>query len=268
MNDAVRLTSRSVALLVVVAAAGLLAFAWPLVVRPDADFVPGSQTPLLLGGLLVLLLAVVGVELSSSGLDVRALAVLGVLAAVGAALRPLGAGTAGIELVFFLLILGGRVFGPGFGFVQGAVTLFVSALLTGGVGPWLPHQMIAAGFVGLGAGLLPRARGWWEVVLLAGYGAVSAFAYGWVMDFAFWPFALGVHGELSWRLDASALENLHTFVLFNVATSMGWNLGRAVTNVVLVSFLGRPVLLVLRRAARRATFESPGVRVRDLPHLG
>jgi energy-coupling factor transport system substrate-specific component len=250
----VTLTVRSVVVLVVAGVGGLGAFLWPLLARPDADFVPGSQTPLVLGALLVLILAVVGVELTSEGLDVRALAVLGVLAAIGAALRPLGTGTAGIELVFFLLILGGRVFGPGFGFTLGAVTLFASALLTGGVGPWLPHQMIAAGFVGLGAGLLPRAGRRWEIALLCGYGAVSAFAYGWLMDFAFWPFALGVHGELSWRPEATAADNLHRFVLFNVATSMGWNLGRAATNVALIAILGPGVLVVLRRAARRAAF--------------
>ncbi|HOB05412.1 MAG TPA: ECF transporter S component, partial [Propionibacteriaceae bacterium] len=183
-----RLSARGIAVLLIAGVAGLGAFLWPLLVRPDADFVPGSQTPLILGALLLLLLVVVGVELTSDGLDVRALAVLGVLAAIGAALRPLGTGTAGIELVFFLLILGGRVLGPGLGYTLGAVTLFTSALLTGGVGPWLPHQMIAAGFVGLGAGLLPPAKGRWELGMLAAYGAVSAFAYGWLMDFAFWPF--------------------------------------------------------------------------------
>ena len=251
------LTPRGVAVLLVAAVAGLGAFVWPLLVRPDASFTPGSQTPLILAGLLVLLLVVVGVELTSSGLDVRALAVLGVLAAIGAAVRPLGTGTAGIELVFFLVILGGRVFGAGFGFTLGSVTLFTSALLTGGVGPWLPHQMIAAGFVGLGAGLLPRASGRWELAVLASYGAVSAFAYGWLMDFAFWPFALGVYGELSWRPGAGALENLHTFVLYNLASSMGWNAGRALTNIMVVVLLGPGVLLVLRRAARRAVFVAP-----------
>ena len=82
-------------------------------------------------------------ELTSGGLDAKAVAMLGVLAAVGAALRPLGAGAGGIETVFFLLVLAGRVFGPGFGFVLGSTTLFASALITGGVGPWLPFQMLA-----------------------------------------------------------------------------------------------------------------------------
>ena len=52
--------------------------------------------------------------------------------------------------------------GPGFGFVLGSVTMFASALLTGGVGPWMPFQMLAMGWVSMGAGLLPgpdRLRG-------------------------------------------------------------------------------------------------------------
>ncbi len=88
-------------------------------------------------------------------MDTKAIAMLGVLSALGAALRPMGAGTAGIETVFFLLVLGGRVYGPGFGFVLGSTTLFASAILTGGIGPWLPFQMLAASWVGMGAGLLP-----------------------------------------------------------------------------------------------------------------
>ena len=105
----------------------------------------------------MLVLAVVLAELSDGGMDAKALAMLGVLSAIGAALRPLGAGTAGIETVFFLLVLAGRVFGPGFGFVLGCTTLFASALLTGGVGPWLPYQMFGCAWVGLVAGLLPAA---------------------------------------------------------------------------------------------------------------
>ena len=42
-------------------------------------------------------------KFSEGGLDSKALALLGVLSALGAAVRPLGAGTAGVETIFFLL---------------------------------------------------------------------------------------------------------------------------------------------------------------------
>lgn len=230
---------------------GLLAFTWPLYISPPSTM-PSQLPPVLFALVLPMVLAVVGSELFGARLDVKALAMLGVLAAVGTILRPLGAGTAGVELVFFLLILAGRVYGPSFGFALGAVTLFTSALITSGVGLWLPYQMLAAGFVGLVAGLLPRASGRVELALLAGYGIVSAFAYGWFMDFAFWPFSLGNSTQISFDASLGALENLHRFVLYNIATSMGWNLGRAITNGVAILLLGAPLLRMLRRSARRA----------------
>ena len=91
--------------------------------------------PFLFLALLPVVIAVVLAEISEGGLDPRVLAILGVLSAVNAILRGISAGTGGIELVFFLLILAGRVFGPGFGFVLGCTSLFASALMTAGVGP-------------------------------------------------------------------------------------------------------------------------------------
>lgn len=239
--------------LVVAVVAGVVAFSWPLFLRPDSMVSP-AQAPIMFALVLPMVLAIVLAELAGGRMDVKALAMLGVLAAVGTILRPLSAGTAGFELIFFLIILAGRVFGAGFGFALGAITLFTSALVTSGVGPWLPYQMLTAGFVGLFAGWLPRAKGRLELVLLSAYGMVSAFTYGWLMDFSFWPFAIGDGTQLSFDPAASPLENLHRFALFNLATSMGWNLGRALTNAVLVFLLGAPLLKLFRRTARQASF--------------
>ncbi|GAA1388894.1 ECF transporter S component [Luteococcus peritonei] len=256
--DAVRVRGHQWLMLAVVALAGLLAFTWPLLVPPSAHLDQAQLGPLLFALVLPALLAVVLSELTSNDLDVKALAMLGVLTAVGAVLRPLGAGTGGLEAVYLPIILAGRVFGPGFGFVLGSTTLFTSALLTGGVGPWLPYQMIAAGFVGLGAGLLPRLRGAAEVALLAAYGFVAGFGYGWVMDFAFWPFNLGNGTQLSFDPAAGPLRNLHVFALYKLATAMAWDAGRAISNAVLIGALGAPLLRVLRRAARTAHFVEAG----------
>jgi energy-coupling factor transport system substrate-specific component len=247
---------RSTAALVLVSLAGLLAFGWPLFATADSRLGQNADAPLVFALLLPLLMAVVLFEISEGGLDVKAVAMLGVLSAVGAALRPLGAGTAGLETVFFLLILGGRVFGPGFGFVLGSTTLFASALITGGVGPWLPYQMLGAAWVGLGAGLLPRVPARWEVLLLAVYGAVAGLLYGVALNFSFWPFATGLEGDLSFVAGAAPWENLRRFGVFSVATSLWWDLGRAVTNVVLIAVTGRAVLGTLRRASRRAAFDA------------
>ncbi len=235
---------------------GAVAFGWPLFLRP-ASSVPAQLAPIVFAAVLVLVLAIVLAELSSGRMDVKTLAMLGVLAAVGTVLRPLSAGAAGLELIFFVIILAGRAYGASFGFALGAITLFTSALITSGVGPWLPYQMLCAGFVGLFAGLLPRASGRAELVLLAVYGVVSAFVYGWLTDFSFWPFAIGGGTELSFDPTRSPVQNLHRFLLFNLATSMGWNLGRALANATLIMLFGTSLLHLFRRSARTARLGTP-----------
>lgn len=162
----------------------------------------------------------------------------------------------GVELVFFLLVLAGRVFGAGFGFVLGCTSMFASGLLTAGVGPWLPFQMLAAAWIGLGAGLLPRRMsGRAEIAMLVAYGVVAAYLYGFLMNLWFWPFALGGDTDVSFVPGDPVLDNLHRFVVYTVTTStLGWDTGRAITNAVAIVVLGPAVLATLRRASRRASF--------------
>ncbi|MFD4572612.1 ECF transporter S component [Streptomyces sp. NPDC058417] len=258
---AIRLGPRSVAALVLVSAVGVVAFGWPFLAPPASAVNAHAQdAPWLFAGLLVLLVAVVAAAVSESGLGAKAVAMLGVLAATGAALRPVGAGTAGIEPMFFLMVLSGRVLGPGFGFVLGAVTMFASALLTGGVGPWMPFQMLSMGWFTMGAGLLPggdRLRGRGELALLAAYGFVAAFAYGTAMNMAGWPFLGELASRIAFDPGAAVPENLARFVAYCGATSLGWDLGRALVTVALTLTLGPAVLRALRRATRRAAFETP-----------
>ena len=52
--------------------------------------------------------------------------------------------------------------------------------------------------------------------------------------------------------------NLHRFLVFTALTStLGWDTGRALTNLVAIIVAGPAVLAALRRAARRAAFEAP-----------
>ena len=204
-----------------------------------------------------LLLAVVLAEMSEGGLDVKAIAMLGVLSAVGAALRPLGRGTAGLETVFFLLVLGGRVFGAG---------LRLRARRDDPL-RLRPHHRrrrpVAAlpdarGRLGRPRrGTAPAAAGRGEIALLAAYGAVSGLLYGVALNLMFWPFTTGLDGGLSFVAGAPVVENLHRFLVFSFATSLGLGHRPGLTNIVLVSLTGSVVLRTLRRAARKAAFEAP-----------
>ena len=199
-------------------------------------------------------------------MDAKALAMLGVLTAVNAALRSLGAGIAGVELVFFLLILAGRVFGPGFGFVLGCTSLFASALLTRGVGPWLPYQMLCSAWIGLVRGPAARARS------AAGRARTrrDRDARGLRhrlrlrLRAADEPLVVALHprrrgarprGHAGVRPRRAAggepapLPDLHAAHLDG-----GWDTGRAITNSVAIVVLGPAILATLRRAARRASY--------------
>lgn len=256
----IRLGPRSIGALALVSAVGVVAFGWPLIASGKSGLSAHAQdAPWLFAALLPLLLAVVVATIADVGLDAKAIAMLGVLAAAGAALRPLGAGTAGIEPMFFLMVLSGRVLGPGFGFVLGAVSMFASALLTGGVGPWMPFQMLSMGWVCMGAGLLPgpdTIRGRGELWLLAAYGAVSSVLYGTVMNLQGWPYLGGLATGVSFVPGDPVGENLGRFIAYCLATSLGWDLPRAVVTVLLSLALGPAVLKALRRATRRAAFEA------------
>jgi energy-coupling factor transport system substrate-specific component len=256
---AVRLRARSWLLLAVCSFVGVAAFGWPLLTDPtgSASTAHAADAPWILAVLLPLLLAVVLAELAEGALDAKSVALLGVLAACGAALRLPSGGVAGFEPVFFLLIPAGRVLGRGFGFVLGALTLFVSALITGGVGPWLPFQMLGAAWMGFFAGCLPPLRGRAEVAMLAAYGAVAALAYGLLLNLSFWPYVAGSDSALSYEPGAGLAENLQHFWAFHLATSLGFDLPRAVFTAVFLLVAGRPILGALRRASRKAAFGAP-----------
>jgi energy-coupling factor transport system substrate-specific component len=140
--------------------------------------------------------------------------------------------------------------------VLGCASLFASGLLTAGVGPWLPFQMVASGWIGLGAGLLPcGVRGRKEIAMLAAYGVVAAYGFGMLMNLWSWPYTVGAGTDLSFVPGAPLLANLHRFLVFSLTTSaLGWDTGRAITNCVAIVVLGPAVLATLRRAARRASF--------------
>src|SRR5690606_26029975 len=132
----------------------------------------------------------------------------------------------------------GYAYGAEFGFLMGALTLFVSAIITGGLGPWLPYQMLGAGWVGMTAGWLPR-RGTpgnrWQVVMLAAFGGLWGFLYGAVLNLMEWPFAapgLAEQAGLYWVPGMSAGETLAAYTRFYLTTSLVYDTFRAAANVV------------------------------------
>jgi energy-coupling factor transport system substrate-specific component len=244
-----------------VSTAGLLIYALPF-----TGLQTGGYLPLLAVAVAAVLVFGV-VETATRSLDNRRLALLAALAAIDAGLRlSLVSGIAGFSPVFFLILCAGYVFGPSYGFLAGTTCLLASAVSTGGIGPWLPYEMFAAGWVGAAAGVarprVTRKPGWRDIARLAAVGLVLGFAYGAATDLWDWAgFYRGVPG-LGWTPGISPLEALARFGHFYAVTSLAWDSFRAAGNVVMVVLLGPPILAALARFRERftVTFEDgPGM---------
>ena len=136
-----------------VSLAGLVLFSWPFL---------GTELSAGTPAWALMLACVAGLFLVEAGtrqLDSRAIALLAAIAALDSALRlAVIVGIGGFNPIFFLVLCSGFVFGTSFGFMAGALSILVSALIGGGIGPWVPYQVFALGWVGVAAGLAGRWR--------------------------------------------------------------------------------------------------------------
>lgn len=241
-----------------------------------------AETPLLLTGMIGISLVVLIHEIQA-GSNTKTIALLGVLVAINATLRFVEVGIpgpGGFSPIFFLIILTGYVFGGSFGFLIGSLTMFVSALVTGGIGPWLPSQMLAAGWVGLSAVLLVSPirrvdqlikRSKWkkqvEVISLAGFGFLWGLLYGLIMNLWSWPYFSGPADQY-WNLGLSVAETIQRYLSYYVVTSLVWDLSRAIGSAILLLAFGIPTLRALRRFQLRFKFnlvEEAGPRKTPSP---
>ena len=234
-----------------VVGAGL--FLWPFL----GGVLPGAVPTTAIG--LGTAAALVCVELFARRLDARGLALLAALAAMDAAARAVViTGIGGFSPIFLLILCGGYVFGAGYGFILGAVSLLVSALVTGSLGPWVPYQLFAVGWVGAMAGLAGRGRrgrpGRRDVLVLALTGIVTGYAFGAAMDVWNWTFYQSAPG-LGFHLGMPLSSAARHFGRFYVVTSLGYDTFRAVGNALLVAAVGLPVLVALSRLRGRLAAE-------------
>jgi energy-coupling factor transport system substrate-specific component len=267
-------------------ALGVAAFLYPFFAPLASPAAMGqahaNDAPLLLTAWVVVCFGAVLVEAQGQAGSAKMVALLGVLVSINALLRFVEVaipGPGGFSPIFFLIVTTGYVFGGRFGFLMGALTLLVSALVTAGMGPWLPYQMFAAGWIGMsapvcrplvrlvrGAGGSPpegsqgggsplplQGGGWREVAVLALFGGVWGLIFGAVMNLWFWPYASGP-AEQHWQTGASWMDGLTRYAAFYLATSLVWDVLRLVGNAALTFAFALPTLRALRRFQQRFAF--------------
>lgn len=250
-----------------VSVVGLIAFLFPFLLSalPHITALPSSRSSdasLLLAFLVASSLLVAVAEASggpAGGGLARAIALLAALVAIDATLRLIPT-FLGASPIFALIVLVGYVFGSRFGFVMGALTLFLSAAITAGVGPWLPFQMLCAGWTGIAAGWLPRfASPAKTLAALVIFGAAAGFLYGSLMNLYAWPYtAPGSTADagLYWSPALTLGESLQRYGRFYLVTSLVHDATRAVANALLILVAGGPVLRMLHRFNIRASWSS------------
>ena len=251
----VRLNLKTV-FVILASALAASAFAWPLF----ASALPQqaqAAVPVVVFALVPALIVVISLLLDGAVSSSKTLALLGLLAAVGAAVRIASTGVGGFEAVFIILILGGRAYGARFGFLLGMLTIALSSVLWGGFGPWTAFQMFAAGWVGAGAALIPgringqadKASRRREILWLIAYGVLASYLFGALMNLWFWPFGVGPETSISYLPSGSLPDNLGRFGIYTLVTStLTWDTVRALTTGIGLALIGVPALKALRRA--------------------
>lgn len=248
------------AVLVVASIIGLGAFFYPFFVPQHSQglntMAHAHDAPLVFAVLVVLCLGAVLGSLSAGMLNAKLIAVLGVLTAANAVLRGVP-GPAGFSVIFILPILCGYAYGPTFGFLLGVFSLAVSAFIGFGVGPWLPYQMFAAGWVGQLSGWLPRLQRHprLETAMLAAWGLLLGFGFGCLMNVYFWPYVVSPGSDMYWQPGMGLVDSLRHYAVFYVVTALWWDVARAAGNFLLLLLFAAPVLRLLRRFQQRFFFE-------------
>ena len=234
--------------LILISLIGLSGFVWPLWLPQSVASSDSTSGWLALA--IVPLLAIISLWFAQGKLSgPRQIALLGLLAAIAAGTRIATSGVGGFELIFVVIILGGAALGARFGFLLGAVSILLSSLFFGGIGPWTAFQVFAVGWVGAGAGILgknfaERLKSWH----LAGYAVIAAYSFGLIMNLWFWPFAIGPQTTISFNQAAGIWENLASFLTYSlVSSTLTWDTVRAVSSAALILLIGKPFIQTLRR---------------------
>ena len=218
-----------------------------------------TDAPIAFAVTAALCMVLVIADLTAGGLNSKSLAALGVLAALAAVLRTITL-PAGANLYFFLVILGGYAFGVRMGFLLGALSFFLSAIVTAGFGPWLPFQMFAAAWMGASAGVLrPLAeraglRGRAEVMLVVAFGVGWGLLFGAITNLWSWPF-FSAGPDIGYDPSLSPAETVRRYWNYYLLTSFGWDLLRSVCNAVVLLMVGGPLLRALVRFRERFSFQ-------------
>ncbi len=251
---------RSRVALLVLGLLGAAWLGWPIwssFTAPGRDALE-AETPFLLAAVLGLM----GVLATAIWFDAgRRAAIFGpilLVAGVDVVFRlALSPGGAGIEPVYALPLLAGAALGAPAGFLTGAIAALSSSVALGLVDSPLVGQILVWGLWGAVGGLLRGLR----PIAASLTAAVVALPLGLITGLA-----LNITGWTGER-DATTggflpglppLEALQRLIDYTLATSLAFDLTRAVVNTLIVLVMGLPILRALRQFSGARIAAAPG----------
>lgn len=194
-------------------------------------------------GIVTVLVAILAVlafyfEFENIAQSAKEIALVSMLGTVSAVVRIPFAPVPGVQPSTFLIICSGYVFGPVAGFMVGAMTPIVSNFFLGH-GPWTLFQVFAWGLIGFMAGYVGKVNlsGKSLMVVLVGFGIVSAYLFGALTNLFYWT-------SFDYPL------TLRTFMA-RETLSFWFDTFHAIGNVLFLWFLGTRTISILERFRKR-----------------
>ena len=167
----------------------------------------------IIGAILVLIGVIYNVFslFEKSKPKVEYIVLLAILVAIAVVGRLVGMSIPGFQFASFIIIMVGIVYGGETGFLVGILTALVSDLFLG-IGYWTFFQMIAWGLMGYTSGLFSEKLD--NIYFRVIFGFVWAFIYGFITDFAMFPFmsAVNISSLVALYIAAIPLDLVHGII--------------------------------------------------------
>lgn len=160
----------------------------------------------------------------------REVVLISVLCTIAVLGRVIFSITPQFKPIIAIIILSAIVFGSETGFMVGSISTFVSNFLFG-QGPWTAWQMITMGLIGFITGIVFKDKKISTIVICV---------YGFLMTFLFYGLIMNISTGLMYM-------DSWDFVLTSIITGLVFDLIHAISTVVFLAVLTKPMVFKLNR---------------------
>jgi energy-coupling factor transport system substrate-specific component len=158
----------------------------------------------------------------------------------------------GMTLAFFVPVSAAIVFGPSFGFIVGQLSMIISGVFLGAIGPWIPKQAMLMGITAYYAGLLIHdlnIKSSMQKRFAVAFVFVASFVYGFFMSISSWPIMVR-NIDMFWTQG----EKFRSYTEFYILSSFVWDLTRALGSIFIFAVLFDPMKELFERMKNKLTY--------------